>query len=121
MAKVIIIDDASFMRSSLQYIIEKAGHEVVGLGSGGEEGLKLYRETKPDLVTLDILMKDMNGIVVLKEMLKENPEAKVVMITALGLEEQEEEARKAGALGYIKKPFKLEDVTQEIERVLKKG
>ena len=118
MAKILIADDASFMRGSLKFIIENAGHEVIGTAKDGKETLVLYKKFKPDLVTLDILMEGMDGLTALKEITKENPAAKVVMVTALGQEEKQEEARKLGALGYIRKPFKRQEITDEIERVL---
>ena len=118
MAKVLIVDDASFMRGSLKYIAETAGHEVVGMAEDGREALKLYRQFKPDLVTLDILMAGMEGLSALKAIMTEDPEGKVIMVTALGQEEKQEEARKLGAAGYIRKPFKQTDIVDEIERVL---
>lgn len=120
MAKILIVDDSSFMRGSLKYIVENEGHEVVGMASDGAEGLKLYKELKPDLVTLDILMKGMDGIAGLKAIKGEDPKAKVIMITAMGQEEKQEEARKLGASGYIRKPFKQDDISSEIKRALNK-
>lgn len=119
MAKIIIADDASFMRGTLKFIAENVGHEVVGTAQDGREALHLYKKLKPELVTLDILMKGMDGIEALKAIMAEDPGAKVIMVTALGQEEKQEEARKIGAVGYIRKPFKTEEITEEIERVLK--
>lgn len=113
-----IVDDAAFMRGSLKYIVETNGHEVVGMGKNGDEAISLYNEKKPDLVTLDILMEGIDGLEVLKKIKKINPEAKVIMVTALGQEEKQEEARKTGASGYIKKPFSEEQIAKEIDKVL---
>ena len=118
MAKILIVDDASFMRGSLKYIAENAGYEVTGMAKDGEEALKLYKELKPDLVTLDILMKGQDGLWALKAIMEKYPGAKVIMVTALGQEEKQEEARKLGAMGYIRKPFKQKEIVDEIERVL---
>ena len=118
MATILIADDASFMRGSLKFILENAGHEVVGTAKDGKETLAMYRELKPDLVTLDILMEGMDGLAALREITKDDPRAKVIMVTALGQEEKQEEAKKLGALGYIRKPFKRQEITDEIERVL---
>lgn len=118
MAKILIIDDSSFMRGSLKFIAEQAGHEVVGMANDGAEGLELYKKLKPDLVTLDILMKGMDGISGLKAIKHEDPKAKVIMITAVGQEEKQEEARNLGASGYIRKPFKQDEIASEIKRVL---
>lgn len=119
MARVIIVDDASFMRGSLEFIIRNAGHEVVGMGKDGEEAVQLYKQHKPDIVTMDILMKGMDGLSALKAIKELDPKAKVVMVTALGQESKEEEAGKLGASGYIRKPFKQQSIVDEINRVMK--
>ena len=118
MATVLIADDASFMRGSLKFVVENAGHNVVGSAKDGREALELYRELKPDVVTLDILMGGMDGIAALEAIMKEDPGAKVIMVTALGQEGKQEQARELGAAGYIRKPFKREEITDEIEKVL---
>ena len=118
MAEILIVDDASFMRGSLKYIVEGAGHNVVGMAKDGQEALELYRKLKPDVVTLDILMGGMDGLSALKAIMKENPGAKVIMVTALGQEEKQEEAHKLGACGYIRKPFKQTEIVNEIKWVL---
>lgn len=120
MAKILILDDSSFMRSSLKYIVEGAGYEVVGMARDGEEGIKKYKELKPDIVTLDIMMEPMDGIAVLKLIMREDPEAKVLMVTAIGTEEKKEEAKKLGSSGYLRKPFNPEEVVAEIEKIIKK-
>ncbi len=118
MATILIVDDASFMRGSLKYIVEGAGHRVVGTAKDGQEALKLCGKLKPDIVTLDILMDGMDGLTALKAIKKENSGAKAIMVTALGQEEKQEEAFKLGASGYIRKPFKQTQIVEEIERVL---
>ncbi|MDA2913209.1 response regulator [Acidobacteriia bacterium AH_259_A11_L15] len=118
MARVLIADDASFMRGSLKFIAEHAGHEVVATAKNGKEAVDLYRKLKPDLVTLDILMEDTDGLLALRAIVKEDPDAKVVMVTALGQEEKQEEARRAGASGYIRKPFKSIEVIDAIQKAL---
>lgn len=119
MANILVVDNASFMRSSLKYIVEQAGHKVVGMGADGREGIRLYKELKPDIVTMDILMEEMGGIEALDAIRKDDPNAKVLMVTALGQDAQQEEAKRLGAVGYIRKPFKADDITKEIERVMK--
>ena len=121
MAKMLIVDDASFMRSSLKYIVESGGHKVIGMAQNGQEALKLYRKSRPDVVTLDVLMTGMDGFDALREITKEDPKAKVIMVTAVGNEDRQEEARKIGASGYIRKPFKQTDIVDEIQRVLGKN
>ena len=118
MAKILIVDDAAFMRGSLKYIVEISGHSVVGMAKDGQEALGLTRELKPDIVTLDILMSGMDGLTALGAIKKEAPGVKVIMVTALGQEEKQEEARKLGASGYIRKPFKQTEIINEIKWVL---
>lgn len=119
MARIVIVDDASFMRGSLEFILRTAGHEIVGLGRDGAEALNLYKDLQPDLITLDILMKGVDGLTALKSICEFDPAAKVVMVTALGQETKELEARNFGASGYIRKPFRQFDVVEAIGAVLK--
>lgn len=118
MATVLIVDNASFMRSSLKYIMEQAGHHVLGMAGNGKDAILQYQKLHPDLVTMDVIMEDMNGIEALKEIREMNPDAKVIMITALGHEEKFEEAMRLGASGYIKKPFNIEEITKEVARIV---
>src|SRR5438270_14094621 len=118
MARILIADNASFMRSCLKYIVENAGHQVVGMAKGGKETVELYGQLKPDLVTLDILMEEMDGIAALTAIRKAHPQAKVIMVTALGQDQTQEEAHKLGSAGYIRKPFKPDEIVQEVKRVL---
>jgi two-component system chemotaxis response regulator CheY len=108
MARILIVDDASFMRGSLKYSVEKDGHTVAGLAKDGVEAIEMYKKLKPDLVTMDILMN----------IRKSDPKAKVVMVTAMGLEEKEKEARDLGASGYIRKPFKHNEIMDTLKKVL---
>lgn len=118
MATILIVDNASFMRSSLKAVCEQAGHKVVGMAADGKEAVRLYRELKPDVVTMDILMEEMDGIQALEEIKKHDTDARVVMVSAVGLEAKLEEASRLGAVGYIRKPFKSADITREIEKVM---
>ena len=118
MAKILVVDDASFMRGSLKYIVEREGHSVVGMAKDGEEAFKLYKDLKPDIVTMDILMKGIDGITALKNIKNFDKKAKVVMVTAMGLEEKENEAKDLGASGYIRKPFKQIEIVDIINKAL---
>lgn len=118
MARIVVVDDASFMRGSLKFILEKAGHEVVAMGKDGKEALELYSEFNPDLVTMDILMKGVDGLTALKNIMERDPAARVIMVTALGQEAKAEEAGALGAVGYIRKPFKQMDIVEAVEKVL---
>ncbi len=120
MAKVLIVDNASFMRSSLKYLCETAGHEVVGMAADGKEAVEMYERVKPDVVTMDILMEEMDGITALENIRRKDPAARVIMVTALGHEQKQDEARKLGAVGYIRKPFKSDEVASEIARAMGK-
>ena len=121
MATVMIVDDAAFMRGSLRYILEQNGHEVVGEATDGAQALELYKRYKPDVVTLDILMRGTDGFAGLKAIKKYDPGAKVIMVTALGQEQMQEETGKLGASGYIRKPFSVSAIITEIDRVLSNG
>lgn len=118
MAKILIADDASFMRNSLKFLVESADHEVPGLAKNGQEAVEMYNKLKPELVLLDILMGDMDGLAALKKIMQEDPKAKVIIVSALGHEEKQKEARSLGARGFVKKPFSREAILGEVERVL---
>ncbi len=120
MARILIVDDSQFMRSILKNLLIPKGHEVVGEASNGREAIEKYKKLRPDLVLLDIVMPDMDGLETLKEIKKIDPNARVIMCTALGQQKIVIEALKAGARGYIVKPFKAELVLKEIDRVLGK-
>lgn len=108
--RVLIVDDALFIRTTLKKMLEQNGYDVVGEAENGLEAVLKYNELKPDLVTMDITMPRMDGLTALKAIKKTNPSAKVVMITALGKEDTVKEAILAGASGFIVKPFVEEQV-----------
>jgi len=118
MAKVLIVDDAAFMRMLVKKILVQAGHQIVGEAGNGKEAVEKYKELKPDLVTMDIVMPEMDGISAVKEIMKIDPNAKIIMITAVGQEAKVMEALKSGAKGYIVKPFQAPKVIEEVNRVL---
>jgi len=118
MKRVLIVDDAAFMRMALKTILEKNGFEVVAEAENGAMGVKKYISCQPDLVTMDITMPEMDGIRALKEIKAIDPNAKVVMISALGQEPHIKEAIKLGAKYFIVKPFKEEHVIEILNKVL---
>jgi two-component system chemotaxis response regulator CheY len=118
MARILVADDTLFTRVLLRKILSDAGHEVVGEAATGREVLERYAELRPDVVTLDIIMPDMDGITALKELMKLDPNARVIMITSVDYEERVVGCINAGAKGYIIKPFEPDQVISEIERVL---
>jgi two-component system, chemotaxis family, chemotaxis protein CheY len=118
MARILIVDDAKFMRITLTNILKKANHEIVGEGETGKDAVLLYRQLKPDLVTMDITMPEMSGIDAVKEIKKEFPQAKVIMCSAMGQQKMVVEAIEAGAKDFIVKPFDEGRVLEAINRVL---
>lgn len=119
MARILIIDDAKFMRITLRNILLDANHQVIGEGENGKEAIELYREFRPDLVTMDITMPEMDGIEAVKAIKKEFPDAKIVMCSAMGQQKMVVEAIEAGAKDFIIKPFDELRVTDAINRVLR--
>jgi len=117
MAKVLIVDDAAFMRISIKNMLTKNGYEVVGEAENGAIGVEMYKELRPDIVTMDITMPEMSGLDALKEINKLDPQAKVVMVSAMGQEAMVREAIVAGAKGFIVKPFKEEGIIAAIKKL----
>jgi two-component system chemotaxis response regulator CheY len=115
--KILIVDDTMFMRHMLRGIVEEEGWTVAGEAASGVEAVEKYRECLPDITTMDIVMPLKSGIEALTEIIAMDAGAKVVMCSALGQEGLVEEARKAGAKGYIMKPFDPEIVKEEIRKV----
>ena len=121
MARVLIADDASFMRQMIREIIEPEGHEVVGEATNGIEAVDLYEELQPDLVTMDIVIPKRSGIDAVKAIHAEQPTACIVMCSALGQETLVREALQAGARDVIVKPFKPESVIATLKKTLEKA
>lgn len=118
MGRILIVDDTLFMRTLLKNILFSGGHTIVGEAENGEEAIARYQELKPDLVTMDVVMPKMNGIDALKNIRAVDPNAKVVMCTAVGQEQMVKLAVKSGAKGYIVKPFQAPKVLEEVKNVL---
>lgn len=115
---VLIVDDADFMRDILREIVQDLGWAVAGEAADGAQAIAMYRQQRPDLVLLDITMPGMDGNEALKAILEPDPEARVVMITALGQKEQVLAAIKAGARDFVIKPFDTERVAATLTRLL---
>jgi two-component system chemotaxis response regulator CheY len=118
MANILVVDDAAFMRLMVKDILTKGGHNVVGEAANGIEAIKQYKELKPDLVTMDITMPEMEGIEALKHIKKEDPTAKVIMCSAMGQQLMVVQAIQAGAKDFIVKPFQADRVLEAISRAL---
>lgn len=116
--KVLIVDDASYMREMIKETVIKNGYEVVGEAEDGKEALGRFRELNPDIVTMDIVMREKSGIDAVKEVVKEFPSAKIIVISAMGQQAMVVEAIQAGAKGFVMKPFKAEVLLEEMKRVL---
>ncbi len=114
-----IVDDASFMRMSLKKIVANQGFEVIAEAENGLAAVSKFKELRPDVVTLDITMPEMNGIEALKEIKKIDPGARVVIVSAMGQESNVREAVLYGARDFILKPFKEETVSAVLESIKK--
>jgi len=115
--KVLVVDDAKFMRAKLKTILDGSDFEVVGEAGDGKEALNMYSRLRPDLVTMDITMPVVDGITSLKAIRKLDPDARVVMISALGQKEKIKDSIIAGARDFILKPFVPEKVVEVVTRV----
>lgn len=118
MARVLIVDDAAFMRMMIKDILEKNGFEVVGEASNGIKAVEMYKKEKPDIVTMDITMPDMDGIEAVKQIKAFDPAAKVIMCSAMGQQTMVMDAIRAGARDFIVKPFQADRVLEAIKKAL---
>ena len=117
MAKVLIVDDAAFMRISIKNMLTKNGYEIVGEAENGLISLDMYKELQPDIVTMDITMPEMSGLDALKEIIKIDPQAKIVMVSAMGQEAMVRDAIVSGAKGFIVKPFKEDGIIAALKKL----
>jgi len=116
-ARILITDDALFMRVSLRNILMGAGFDVVGEAENGREAVDLYATLQPDIVTMDITMPEMDGLAALKAIRTEYPEAKIVMCTAMGQQALVKEAIQSGARDFIVKPFQPDRVIEAVKKL----
>lgn len=114
MKKIIIVDDSLFMRMILKNTLDEFGYEIVAEASNGLEALTLYTELQPDLVTLDITMPEMDGLTALQEIKRLDPEAKVIMVSAMGQQALLIRAVSMGAIDFIVKPFNKDRVREAL-------
>lgn len=119
MAKTImIVDDAAFMRMMIKDVLTKNGFDVVGEAENGLKAVESYKELTPDLTIMDITMPEMDGIAAVKEIKKVNPDAKIIMCSAMGQQAMVIEAIQAGAKDFIVKPFQADRVIEAVKKVL---
>ena len=116
--RILIVDDAAFMRMMIRDILTKNGYEVVGEAQDGAQAIERFKELKPDLITMDITMPEMDGIVALKEIKKIDANAKVIMCSAMGQQAMVIDAIQAGAKDFIVKPFQADRVIEAIKKTL---
>ncbi len=116
--RVLVCDDAIFMRTMISDILSGAGYEVVGEAETGLQAIERYRSLRPDLVTMDIVMPDMGGIDAVREIVKEDANAKILMCSAMGQQALVVEAIQAGAKDFVVKPFQPSRVLEAVQRVL---
>ena len=118
MKRVLIVDDAAFMRVSIRNIVSKNGYEVAGEAENGAVAVQKYAELHPDIVTMDITMPEMDGIQALREIKKVDAGAKVIMCSAMGQQAMVIESIQAGAKDFIVKPFQAERVIEAVKKVV---
>lgn len=118
MTKIMVVDDAAFMRSMLRRILEDEGYEVQE-AQDGDVAIKKYSESKFDLVTMDIVMPKVDGVTAVKEIMRIDPEARIIMITALAHKTLVLRALRAGARDFIVKPFDSAAVIEAVKNTLK--
>lgn len=116
--KIMLVDDAGFMRMMIRETLKKDGYDDIIEAENGEVAISKYRDEKPDLVIMDITMPVMDGITSLKEIMKIDPKAKVIMCSAMGQEAMVVESIKYGALDFIVKPFKPEKMLRTVDNLL---
>src|ERR1041384_2269173 len=118
MARILVVDDAAFMRKMVSDALTKGGHEVVGEAGNGVEAVARYQELRPEVTTLDITMPEKDGLAALKEIIALDPSARWVMCSALGRESKGLESIKLGARDFVVKPFQAERVNEAVGKAL---
>jgi two-component system chemotaxis response regulator CheY len=117
MKRVMIVDDAAFMRISIRNILTKNGYEVCCEAENGAVALQKYKEMLPDIITMDITMPEMDGLTSIREILSFNPGANIIMVSAMGQESMVREAIMLGAKGFIVKPFKEDVILSALKNI----
>ncbi|MDO5062389.1 MAG: response regulator [Peptostreptococcaceae bacterium] len=118
MAKILVVDDAAFMRMMVKDTLTKNGYSDLYEAADGAQAVEMYNEVKPDLVIMDITMPNMDGLEALKAIKGQNPQAQVVMCSAMGQEAMVIDAIKSGAKDFIVKPFKPDRIIKTVEQLL---
>lgn len=116
--KILIVDDAAFMRMMIKDILSKNGYEIVGEAENGVKAIEKFKELAPDLVIMDITMPELDGIAAVKEIRKIDGDSKIIMCSAMGQQAMVIESIQAGARDFIVKPFQAERVVEAVDKVL---
>ena len=117
--KVLVVDDAAFMRMTLKKTLEAEGFNVIAEAENGEEAVNKYRDNEPELVTMDITMPDMDGLEATKEIINNiDPQAKIIMVSAMGQQKMVIDAIETGARDFVVKPFNDKRITEAINKVI---
>lgn len=116
--RILIVDDAAFIRTMVKDILVPRGFEIAGEATNGNEAVQKYMELKPDLVTMDITMKEKDGLEAAREILKRDPNARIIMVTALGQEKMLLESFKIGVKDFVVKPFEPERILTAVKKAL---
>jgi two-component system chemotaxis response regulator CheY len=117
MKRVLVVDDAAFMRLSLKMLLERSGFEVIGEAENGLKAVQLYKQLKPDIVTMDLTMPEVGGIDAIKMIKAIDKDARIIVISSMGHEILVREAIMAGAISFIVKPFKEEVVSKQLNNI----
>jgi two-component system chemotaxis response regulator CheY len=117
MKRVLVVDDAAFMRLSLKMLLEKSGFDVVGEAENGLKAVQLYKQLKPDIVTMDLTMPEVGGIDAIKMIKAIDKDARIIVISSMGHEILVREAIMAGAISFIVKPFKEDIVSKQLNTI----
>ena len=117
MKRLLIVDDALFMRASIKQMLEKHGYEVVGEAANGEEAVKKYEELRPDFVTMDITMPEMDGVAATRALVALDPSCRILIVSAMGHESFVKESIMAGARNFIVKPFTEDNLLKAIAKL----
>lgn len=116
--RILVVDDANFMRTIVKDTLTPKGFEVVGEATNGNEAVSLYEQLKPDLVTMDITMREKDGLEAAREILAKDPNARIVMVTALGQEKMLMDSLSLGVKDFVVKPFEPERIISAVEKAL---
>ena len=116
MARILIVDDSKTSRKFLRNMLEQAGHEIVAEAVDGAEGVEKFKVYRPDITTMDITMPKLGGIEAVREIIEDDPDAKIIMVTAAGQKANMIEALKKGAADFIQKPFDMDVIVNTIEK-----